>query len=100
MCSTYLFIRVIKYLGFSISAKNCSFSPTIDNLSIRAYRSVFAINDRFYFYFPTLLTAKCRLQGEKVVIFLAGEKGTFFPLANIKNIAKQCLDFTIIMLLG
>ena len=35
-------VKRIKYLGFSISAKNCTFSPTIDDLSIGDNRSVFA----------------------------------------------------------
>ena len=40
-------VKQFKYLGFSISAKNCSFSPTIDDLSLRANRAVFALNNKF-----------------------------------------------------
>ena len=39
-------VKSIKYLGFTISAKNCSFLPTIENLSIRANRAIFALNNR------------------------------------------------------
>ena len=39
-------VKTFKYLGFSISAKNCSFLPTIENLSTRASRAIFALNNR------------------------------------------------------
>ena len=39
-------VKVFKYLGFSISAKNCSFAPTIDDLAIKANRAVFALNNK------------------------------------------------------
>ena len=39
-------VKTFKYLGFSISAKNCSFLPTIENLSTRANRAIFALNNR------------------------------------------------------
>ena len=40
-------VKKLKYLGFSISAKNCSFSPTIDELSLKANRALFALNNKF-----------------------------------------------------
>ena len=39
-------VKRIKYLGFSISPKKCNFSPTIDDLSIRANRAIFALNNK------------------------------------------------------
>ena len=39
-------VKQFKYLGFSISAKNCSFSPTIDDLSLKANRAIFALNNK------------------------------------------------------
>ena len=40
-------VKQFKYLGLSISAKNCSFSPTIDDLSLKANRAIFALNNKF-----------------------------------------------------
>ena len=40
-------VKIIKYLGFSISAKNCSFLPTVDDLTLRANRALFALNNRY-----------------------------------------------------
>ena len=40
-------VKTIKYLGFTISAKNCSFLPTIDDLSLRANRALFALNSKY-----------------------------------------------------
>ena len=39
-------VKTFKYLGFTISAKNCSFAPTIDNLALKANRAVFALNNK------------------------------------------------------
>ena len=39
-------VKVIKYLGFTLSAKNCSLAPTIDDLTIKANRAVFALNNK------------------------------------------------------
>ena len=40
-------VKKIKYLGFCISAKNCDFAPTIDELSLKANRATFALNNKF-----------------------------------------------------
>ena len=39
-------VKTFKYLGFSISAKNCSFAPTIEDLSVKANRAIYALNNR------------------------------------------------------
>ena len=39
-------VKKFKYLGFTIFANNCSFTPTIDDLSIRANRAIAALNDK------------------------------------------------------
>ena len=39
-------VKVFKYLGFTISAKNCSFAPTIDDLTTKANRAIFALNNK------------------------------------------------------
>ena len=37
-------VKTIKYLGFTISAKNCSFVQTLDDLSVKAKRTIYALN--------------------------------------------------------
>ena len=37
-------VKSIKYLGFKINAKNCSFLETLDELSMKAKRTIYAIN--------------------------------------------------------
>ena len=39
-------VKTFKYLRFSISAKNCSFMPTIEELSIKANRAIYALNSK------------------------------------------------------
>ena len=39
-------VKIFKYLGFTISAKNCSFSPTLDDLSLKASRAVYTLNGK------------------------------------------------------
>ena len=39
-------VKKFKYLGFSISAKNCSFLPTVEDLSIKSTRVVYALNNK------------------------------------------------------
>ena len=39
-------VKEFKYLGFTISAKNCSFSPTIIDLSTKATRIIYALNNK------------------------------------------------------
>ena len=47
-CNTVLLenVKTFKYLGITVSAKNCSFSPTIDDLSTKANRAIFALNNK------------------------------------------------------
>ena len=39
-------VKTVKYLGFWINSKNCSFLPTVDDLSTRANRAIFALNNK------------------------------------------------------
>lgn len=39
-------VKTFKYLGFTISAKNCSFTPTSEDLSTRANRAIYALNNK------------------------------------------------------
>ena len=39
-------VKRFKYLGFTLSAKNCQFQPTIDDLGIKATRALFAIRKK------------------------------------------------------
>ena len=51
--------KSFKYLGFSISAKNCSFSKTLEYLSMKAKRAIFFMNNKFKLLkLPTRLALK------------------------------------------
>ena len=39
-------VKSIKYLGFTRTAKNCSFLPTLEDLSIKANRAIYTLNTK------------------------------------------------------
>ena len=39
-------VKSVKYLGFTIAAKNCNLNGTPENLSVKANRAIFALNNR------------------------------------------------------
>lgn len=39
-------VKIMKYLGFYITAKNCSFSVSLEELSIKANRAIYALNNK------------------------------------------------------
>ena len=39
-------VKIFKYLGFTITAKNCSFEKTVEDLSIKANRAIYALNNK------------------------------------------------------
>ena len=39
-------VKNVKYLGFTINSKNCSFLPTLEDLSIKAKRVIYALNSK------------------------------------------------------
>ena len=52
-------VKSMKYLGFTITAKNCSFLPTLENLSIKARRTIYALNSKIKISrFPIRLALK------------------------------------------
>ena len=52
-------VKEFKYLGFTISAKNCSFLKTLSDLKIKANRAIFALNNKIKLSkLPTELTIK------------------------------------------
>ena len=42
-------VKTFTYLGFTISAKNCQFQSTIDDLNIKANRAIFALKSKIKF---------------------------------------------------
>ena len=65
-------VKSVKYLGFCISAKNCSFSPTINDLSIKTNRAIFALNNKVKLSkLPTRLALKI-FQSQLAPILLYG----------------------------
>ena len=52
-------VKSLKYLGFTISSKNCNFGNTPTDLSIKAKRAIFALNNRIKLsLLPTRLALK------------------------------------------
>ena len=52
-------VKTIRYLGFTISAKKCSFLPTIEDLSTKATRAIFSLNNSIKLSkLPTKLAVK------------------------------------------
>ena len=39
-------VKTFTYLGFTISAKNCSFQSVMDDLSVKANRAIFALKNK------------------------------------------------------
>ena len=39
-------VKTFTYLGFIISAKNCSFQSVMDDLSVKANRAIFALKNK------------------------------------------------------
>ena len=67
LCKTNIYIdnkliecvKEFKYLGFYVSAKNCSFLGTISDLKAKANRAIFALNNKIKLSkLPTKLTIK------------------------------------------
>ena len=52
-------VKEVKYLGFIISSKNCSFNNSLRNLKIKANRAIFALNNKIKLSrLPTTLAVK------------------------------------------
>ena len=67
-------VKSFTYLGFTISAKNCSFQNTINALSIKANRAVFAIKNNMKLSQLPLKLAKKIFQSQIVPILLYGSE--------------------------
>ena len=67
-------VKKIKYLGFTISAKNCSFQHTIDDLTLKANRAIYAIKSKVKLStLPTKLAIKI-FKSQIVPILLYGSE--------------------------
>ena len=49
-------VKEYKYLGININAKNCSFSPSLLNLSAKASRAIYAITSKLPFRYSPIRT--------------------------------------------
>ena len=66
-------VKEFCYLGFKISAKNCNFNSTIEDLSIKANRAIFAINNVKFSKIPTEVAIKI-FNAQIVPILLYGSE--------------------------
>jgi hypothetical protein len=67
-------VKNFTYLGFTISTKNCSFQNTINDLSLKANRAVFAIKTKMKLSQLPLKLAKKIFQSQVVPILLYGSE--------------------------
>ena len=75
-------VKTFTYLGFSISAKNCNFQPTIDDLSIKATRAIFSLTSKMKLSkLPTKIAIKI-FNSQIVPILLYGSE-IWGPYLNI-----------------
>ena len=67
-------VKTFTYLGFTISAKNCQFQSTIDDLSIKANRAIFAIKSKIKFSKLPIRLAIKNFNSQIVPILLYGSE--------------------------
>ena len=75
-------VKSFKYLGFTISAKNCNFQKTIDDLALKANKAIYAIRRKIK---PSQLPAKLAIKifkSQIVPILLYGSE-IWGPYMNI-----------------
>ena len=92
--------KKFKYLGFSLSAKNCSFLPNVKDLSIKATRVVYALNNKFKLSkLPTKLALKLLTTLISPVLLYGSEVwGPFIDL-DFEGWDPRCGDFLLILIL-
>ena len=67
-------VKTFKYFSFSISANNYSFSPSIEDLSIRANRAIYALNNKIKISkLPTKLALKLFSSQIKPILLYGSE---------------------------
>ena len=67
-------VKTFKYLGFTISTKNCSFLPTIDDLSVKANRAIYVLNNKMKLSkLPTRLALKLFMSQIKPILLYGSE---------------------------
>ena len=88
-------VKIFKYLGFTIGAKNCSFVNTLNDLSIKAKRAVFSLNNRIKLsMLPTKLALKV-FSSQIVPILLYGSE-VWAPYSNFnyenwdRSVIERC----------
>ena len=78
-------VKTFKYLGFTISAKNCSFQHTIDDLTLKANRAIYAIKSKVQLSkLPIKLAIKI-FKSQIVPILLYGSE-VWGPYINFDNL--------------
>ena len=94
LCNTNIFIndtlikcvKEFKYLGFTISAKNCNFTATVKDLKIKADRAIFALNNRIKISkLPTNLAIKIFNTQIKPILLYGAEVWAPYSLYNYDN---------------
>ena len=75
-----------KYLGFTISAKNCNFSCTLTDLKTKANRAIFALNNKIKLSrLPTNLALKIFNSQIKPILLYGAEVWAPYSLYDYDN---------------
>ena len=79
-------VKAFKYLGFTISAKNCNFQHTIDDLTLKANRAIYAIKSKIKLSkLPIKLSIKI-FKSQVIPILLYGSE-VWGPYINLNYLA-------------
>lgn len=88
-------VKSFKYLGFTIGAKNCSFSNTLNDLSIKANRAIFSLNNRIKLsMLPTKLALKVFSSQIAPILLYGSEVWAPYSNFNFENWDRTVIERT------
>ena len=88
-------VKTMKYLGFTITAKNCSFSKTLEDLSLKANRAIYALNNKIKISkLPTKLALKVFNTQIKPILLYGCEVWGPYTKHDFQNWDKSKIEMT------
>jgi exonuclease III len=86
-------VKSFKYLGFTIGAKNCSFLNTPNDLSIKASRAIFSLNNKIKLsMLPTKLALKVFSSQIAPILLYGSEVWAPYSNFNFENWDKSTIE--------
>ena len=83
-------VKHFKYLGFTVGAKNCNLSKTLDDLAIKAKRVIFVLNNRIKLSKLRLALKMFNTQIYPIILYGAEVWGPYLNI-NFKKCEKTLL---------